>query len=164
MKRFDSARAVFSPYGFTCELWAPAPMPRPDRHNEIEINLLRSGSLTYLLGGTRTTIRAGRLALFWAAVPHQIVAWEGTAPYHVVTLPLGWFLAAGFPAAFAQAVLKGEIVSTPAAIAADEARFQQWEADLLAENPVRERAALLEIHARLLRLGKKSPEKPGPRP
>ena len=39
-------------------------MPRPDRHNEIEINLLTSGSLSYLLGGRRTTIEADRLAVF----------------------------------------------------------------------------------------------------
>jgi len=28
-------------------------MPRPDKHNEIEFNLLKAGSLTYLLGGHR---------------------------------------------------------------------------------------------------------------
>ena len=37
-------------------------MPRASRHNEIEVNLLISGSLTYLLGGRRVTIEAGRLA------------------------------------------------------------------------------------------------------
>ena len=60
MKQFDARRPEFSPYGFTCELWTPARMPRPDRHNEIELNLLMAGSLTYLLGGQRTTIEAGK--------------------------------------------------------------------------------------------------------
>jgi len=38
------------PYGLTCEIWEPQPMHRADRHNELELNLLDSGSLTYLLG------------------------------------------------------------------------------------------------------------------
>ena len=114
---------------------------------------------------TRTTISAGRLALFWAAVPHQIVAWEGTAPYHVVTLPLGWFLAAGFPAAFRPAVLKGEIVSAPAAIAADEARFQQWEADLLAgESAARTGGFAGDSRAPAAPRARTPPEKPAPAP
>jgi AraC family transcriptional regulator, melibiose operon regulatory protein len=160
MKRFDHTRTHFSPYGFTCEVWEPALMQRPDRHNEIEINLLLSGSLTYLIGGRRTTIEAGRIAMFWAAIPHQIVAWEGRQSYFVVTLPLGWFLAAGLPSEFAQAVLKGEIVSDNQTMAADEPKFQQWEADLRANDEVCERAALLEIQARLLRLAQSLPNRP----
>jgi AraC-like DNA-binding protein len=160
MKRFDDTRTPFSPYGFTCEAWKPALMQRPDRHNEIEINFLRSGSLTYLLAGQRTTLTAGKLAMFWAAIPHQIVAWEGEQPYYVVTLALGWFLAAGLPEEFAQAVLKGEMVSDLQPMARDESCFQQWEADLHAKDETRERAALLEIQARLLRLAQALPQRP----
>ncbi len=36
------------PYGFTLERWTPCLMPRQDRHNEVEINYLSEGSLTYL--------------------------------------------------------------------------------------------------------------------
>ena len=61
IERFDASRTDFTPYGFTCELWVPTPMPRPDRHNEVEMNFLPSGTLTYLLGGTRITVEAGRL-------------------------------------------------------------------------------------------------------
>lgn len=46
MVSFDSSRPNFAPYGFTCELWTPVPMKRADRHNEIELNLLKHGSLT----------------------------------------------------------------------------------------------------------------------
>ena len=64
-------------------------MSRSDRHNEIEINLLRSGSLTYLLGGRRTTIPVGRLAAFWAAIPHQIVDFDRKDPYFVLPFIMG---------------------------------------------------------------------------
>ncbi len=102
-------------------------MPRPDRHNEIEINLLSSGSLSYLLGGHRTTIAAERFAVFWAAIPHQIVEFEGGSPYFVVTLPLSDFLRAGLETSFVSRVLHGELVIDSAVDETDQLKFQQLE-------------------------------------
>src|SRR5438132_410193 len=48
---FDPNRPNFTPYGFTCLRWQASRTARPDRHNEVELNLLESGSLTYLVGG-----------------------------------------------------------------------------------------------------------------
>ena len=127
-------------------------MPRPDRHNEVEINLLRAGSLCYLLGGRRTTIAAERLAVFWAAIPHQIVEFEGRSPYYVVTLPLSDFLQAGLETSFVSRVLHGELVIDTAVDATDQLKFQQWERELRRGDPTNERAARLEVRARLLRL------------
>ena len=129
-------------------------MPRPDRHNEIELNLLGSGSLTYLLGGRRTTIAAGRLAVFWAAIPHQIVDFDGEEPYFVVTIPLSGFLAAGLELSVVNRVLKGELVIDSVQDACDELKFQQWEHELRESDPGSERAVWLEVHARLLRLAR----------
>jgi AraC-like DNA-binding protein len=154
MKQFDRARPEFSPYGFTCEMWKPARMPRPDRHNEIEINLLIAGSLSYLFGGHRTTIEAGRLAVFWAAIPHQIVAFNGEEPYFVVTLPLSEFLRAGLATDVVHRVLHGELLMDSAADDCDRPKFLQWERDLRMSDPACERAARLEVQARLLRLAR----------
>ena len=72
-------------------------MRRPDRHNEIELNLLKNGSLTYLFGGERVTVPHGSLIAFWAAIPHQIIGYSGEPEYYVVTLPLAWFLQCRLP-------------------------------------------------------------------
>ena len=64
---FEESRRDLEPYGFTCEIWEPHPMRRADRHNELELNFVDAGSLTYLLGGRRVTIRARHLSAFWAA-------------------------------------------------------------------------------------------------
>ncbi len=154
MKRFDSARPEFFPYGFTCELWAPSRMPRPDRHNEIEINLLRSGSLTYLLGGRRVTLAARTVSVFWAAIPHQIVEFDGAEPYFVVTVPLSAFLAAGLDLGVVNRVLEGELVIDSAVDPCDDLKFEQWERELRRPDPGVERAARLEVQARLLRLSR----------
>ena len=127
MKQFDTRRPEFSPYGFNCERWTPTRMPRPDRHNEIELNLLMSGSLTYLLGGCLTTIEAGTLGIFWAAIPHQIVDFEGELPYFVLTLPLSEFLRAGIDRNVANRILQGELLIDAVRDKADEIAFPRWE-------------------------------------
>lgn len=154
MKKFDASRPEFSPYGFTCELWMPARMPRPDRHNEVELNLLISGSLTYLLGGQRTTIEAGRLAIFWAAIPHQIVDYKGDSPYFVVTLQLSDFLRSSIEPSMVNRILQGELLTASERDEADRVAFQRWELDLRSGDRSLEHAARLEVQARLLRFAR----------
>lgn len=154
MKQFDAKRPDFSPYGFACERWTPTRMSRPDRHNEIELNLLSSGALTYLLGGQRITLEAGRLGVFWAAIPHQIVEIDGEAPYFVVTLPLSEFLRAGFDMSFVNRILHGELMVDLVSNEWDENVFQRWEQDLKSDDLTLQRAASLEVQARLLRFAR----------
>ncbi len=155
MVRFDPARPDFAPYGFTCVRWAPTPMGRPDRHNEIEMNFLGSGWVTYLLGGRKVRIEAGRLSTFWAAIPHQILEYGDETDYFVATLPLAWFLHCKFPSSLVQSLLQGRMVSESNAghARSDERLFASWERDLRGEEAGATKAALLELEARLLRLG-----------
>lgn len=155
MKQFDDSRPDFSPYGFTCEQWAPVRMDRPDRHNEVEVNLLESGTLSYLLGGRRTKVESGRLAVFWAAIPHQIVNFEGSAPYFVVTLPLSEFLQAGLDRGLVHRVLNGELLMETRPDEADAIKFRQWVRELRTEDSTSELAARLEVQARLLRFAQR---------
>lgn len=158
MARFDDTRPDFAPYGLTCVRWTPGLMPRPDRHNEIELNLLESGSITYLLGGRKVTVESGRLAVFWAAIPHQIIATTAHREYHVATLPLSWFLQCRLPEPLVRRILHAEIVcDTPARCADDVAMFNRWRGDLGSTRQEHHRAMLLEAEARLLRLAMSLP-------
>jgi AraC-like DNA-binding protein len=153
MARFDDTRRDFEPYGFTCVRWTPTRMRRPDRHNEVELNLLQTGSLTYVLGGRKVIVPAGRLTVFWAAVPHQIVDAQGAADYFVATIPLAWFLQCGFPEHLVQPVLHGQMLFDTGLDAGDVPRFKLWLKDLKADPVERQRPVFLEMEARLLRLG-----------
>lgn len=128
-------------------------MKRADRHNEIELNLLKHGSLTYLLGGNAVTIPAGRLAVFWAAIPHQIISSKDKTEYFVATIPLAWFLQCQFPAHFVDAILHARVVldPEPRTRGGDLEMFERWVHDLEGPQPARRRVAFLEIEARLLR-------------
>ncbi len=134
-------------------------MPRPDRHNEIEINLLRSGSVTYLLGGRKVCIPARQLSAFWAAVPHQIISYENTTQYFVATLPLAWFLQCKLPDTMVQALLQGGVIAEtqPERAGSDLELLSHWAQDLLRPGENLKKAVLLELEARLLRLAINAP-------
>jgi len=164
MVSFDSSRPEFAPYGFTCQRWTPMPMQRADRHNEIELNLLKQGSLTYLLGGNTVTIPAGRLAVFWAGIPHQIISSKDKTEYFVATIPLAWFLQCRFPAHFVDAILHARVVldPEPRTRGGDLEMFERWVQDLEEPDPLRQRIAFLEIEARLFRFALAVPVKAPP--
>jgi len=151
---FDPDRPDFAPYGLTCVHWQPSPMRRPDHHNEVELNFLESGSVTYLLGGAKTTVQAGKLSVFWAAIPHQIIDFGAGTAYFVATIPLQYFLQWRLPEHFVQPLMQGRLVSEPSAARAesDAHLFTHWEGDLVRRIPDLEKSVLLEMQARLLRL------------
>lgn len=154
MVRFDPTRPDFSPYGFSCVRWTPTAMPRCDRHNEIELNLLESGRLVYLMGGRKIVVPAGRLTAFWAGVSHQIVDFECLTDYFVLTIPLAWFLQWRLPDHFAQPILHGGTIVEPdeGQLASDRTRFELWSEDVRIGSEERRHVSLLEIEARLRRL------------
>lgn len=159
MVQFDPKRPDFSPYGFTCVRWNPSPMPRPDHHNEIELNMLHAGSVTYLLGGSKVRMEAGHLSAFWAAIPHQIIDYARGTEYFVATIPLSWFIQCELPEQLTIPLMRGEVISEPSAERAgfDVAMFTQWMKDLEHGGAESKDIVMLEIEARLRRLAARLP-------
>lgn len=151
---FDHTRPHFEPYGLTCMYWQPSIMSRPDHHNEIEINLIPEGSITYMLGGKKTTVESGRLSLFWGAIPHQVIDFENEKPYLVATIPLQEFLQWRLPDSFVQALMQGQLLSESQVHKADKdvQLLESWAADLMGHSQYAEQPVLLEMQARLTRL------------
>jgi AraC-like DNA-binding protein len=151
---FDPNRPDFEPYGLTCVRWQPSPMLRPDHHNEVELNLLESGFVTYLLGGRKVRFEKGRLNVFWAAIPHQIIDFDSSSTYLVATIPLQWFLQWRLPDRVVQPLLQGQVLTEPAESRAlpDGVLFAHWEEDLKRSDAVIKKAVLLEMEARFVRL------------
>jgi AraC-like DNA-binding protein len=139
------------------------PMARPHRHDEIEINFIEGGSFTYLLGGRKAVVPPWRMSLFWAGIPHQLLAMSGRAPCNWVTVPLPWFLQWKLPDNFTQHAMRGELIVDGDATRreSDLALFKQWSADKNAVTPEHRAIFLLELEARLRRLALTStiPEK-----
>ncbi len=134
-------------------------MKRADRHNEIELNFLSEGSLTYLFGGQVIRIEAPSVAVFWAAIPHQVIAHHAEHDYFVVTIPLSGVLKCKLPNQAAQALLHGHMICSPCPerVSIDQHRFSVWEEDLASQESERIKASHMEIEARLRRIALRWP-------
>lgn len=149
-KKFTVNREEFKPYGLTSEKWEPALMPQFDRHNEIEINYIPSGSLTYMMKDRKVMIPSNRIALFWGLVPHQIIDFDKTEFYYVCTIPLSIFLNWKLPEGMTDRLLKGEVlIDDRSNESNDRYMFETWYHDI--NNNMNMNAAMLEMNAKLLR-------------
>jgi len=156
---FDACRPIFTPYGFTCSRWQASRTARPDRHNEIELNLLESGSMSYLVGGHRVHLQAGQLHVFWAAMPHQIIDLQGVESFLVATIPLAWILQWRLPDKLMQPLLHGKVLRSGEEdnAAEDVMMLSRWVDYLEKSHEMFERIVLLEVQARLLRFAASAP-------
>jgi len=66
-------------------------MPRPHRHNEIEMTVLEVGTVDYLFGGRMLRIPAGHLCVRWAAIPHQSLGFDPGGMQYSLKIPLHGF-------------------------------------------------------------------------
>jgi AraC-like DNA-binding protein len=129
-------------------------MAQAHRHDDIEINLVVSGSLSYLFGGTPVTVASGNLAVFWAATPHRLVPTPRAEDSDVcwIHVPLqtvvGWDLGERSIAE----LLQSHPVVVPASVLGrvPEGNFERWLGDL--DDPHSTTFALLEIQALVRRV------------
>jgi len=124
------------------------------RHNDIEINYLERGSMTYLFSRGRRQVPEGGFAVFWAMFPHRVVTVDDDTSFYCLHIPLARFLQWRLPAEFVGDVLHGNIVvdQSPAIAAVDRVRFPLWYQDLSEALPEQRQTVFLEIEARLRRV------------
>ncbi len=95
----------------------PPVMARPHRHDDLELNLVHTGRLEYLFGGSGLRVEAGEVALFWGGTPHQLVHPCAT-PTDVswVHIPLAEVLRWALPTEHVAVLLSARPVVVPAAV------------------------------------------------
>jgi AraC-like DNA-binding protein len=128
-----SGKWVASPRNFLIEQHVADTMTSAHWHDHIEINLLLEGAMTYLFNGKQEQVVAGRLVLFWAAIPHQTILVTPDSPLICVYLPLVDFLALPIDVTARQDVLQGAFVHQAGpseGISASGARWvREWSGD-----------------------------------
>lgn len=139
-------------YGLSSWRCLPRLMALPHRHTEIELNLLLEGEIVYAHRDRLMRLSAGRLAIFWAAIPHQLVERPTVCDFCIFTIPLEMFLGWKLPGPLVQPLLAGEMVIDPDAsnAALDALMLPRWHVELHATSePL---VVLKEMEARLWRL------------
>jgi hypothetical protein len=127
-------------------------MGRAHTHADVEINIpLCGGPLRYLHAGRIVEVPAGKLALFWGGIPHQLLSTASGCEGILITLPLPWMLQWEMPEPLTQRLLSGDLLLEES-VPEETAGFRRWVEDFESGNAVRRKVALLEIQARLHRL------------
>lgn len=138
-------------------------MTRSHRHDDIEVNLLHTGKVEYLLGARRQILTPGSWYVFWAGLPHVTLSREAGTRVTWVTLPLSTLLQWQLPQPLVSRLLAGDLLADSSAPAFDAAQLARWETDLQTADPACAEVVLLELQARLRRLALSQPAKPSRR-
>jgi AraC family transcriptional regulator, melibiose operon regulatory protein len=149
--------------GLSAGVGAPAPMQDLRTHGDIVINFVGSGAVRYFMGGRFVEIASGALAVFWAAMPHQLVEVEPKSELIWVHVPLVTVLRWGLGGAFMRKVLAGEVVIDSQSPSWDGELTRRWISDVQSADPVTLRTCELEVEARMRRLAWKRQHKTAPR-
>jgi AraC-like DNA-binding protein len=135
-------------------LFRPQVMPDPHWHGHVEANFLTGASMTYLVEDRRIEVPSGRLILFWANIPHQLVQLtpESGGPPQLanIYLPLDVFLFMPHIAKLQVMLLSGGIVALDADLVS-HAQVEVWYRDYRSGHPERREILLAELNTRLRR-------------
>lgn len=149
----DIASAVL---GFAGGMHAPGLMRNPHLHQEIELNYLPSGSMTYIANGQLVRVPARRLCVFWAAAPHQVIALDHVPKFYWFTIPFAWMLQWKLPPAFTRSLLHGNFLIDRKE-SDDHGMCARWDEDLRRTEPGYLHVTQLEMEARIRRLILRTP-------
>lgn len=121
-------------------------------HSHVEINYLVDCSLTYVSVGQRIHLPAERIALFWAAIPHQVAEVSGPGEIYCIYVSLQEFMSWKLPAHFNHQVMHGNFLASLEEDPGDLIAVNRWWEDWRQTDPRFRRQALEEIQLRLRRM------------
>ncbi len=149
-------------FGFKVWSGPLRPQHQAHSHTEIEWNFLLSGAARYLIAGRFQPLGVGRLALFWAAMPHRLIDAQPGSRMIWVTLPIAWLMQWNLGPRLVEPMLEGQLLLEPSTASGpyDHALLHRWTVDCASSSTHQRQAAILEAHARLHRLAHSLGAKP----
>lgn len=128
------------------------PMRGPHMHSQVELNFVLSGSMTYWFDGRVLTLTAGRLALFWGMIPHQVTECDEGTSFVVLYVPMAVFLELPTLSALRAAIFRGAVIEALDIKPYDTDLFLRWREDLLESDTQLEQIVKDELTARVRRI------------
>jgi AraC-like DNA-binding protein len=162
-QRAAVATLIAEPQGIVAGVGTAVPMQDTPAHGDLELNFVYAGGVRYFTGGRFVELAAGALAVFWGALPHQIVDSEPKTELMYARVPLVTLLRWELSSAFVRKVLGGEVVIDAQSPSWDADLTRRWIADVGSAEPSALRTCELEVEARLRRLSAKRQHKTAPR-
>lgn len=121
-------------------------------HGHIEINYLFNCSADYLINGKKISVPEGRMIIFWASIPHQMIASKGVGEMVNIYIPLQAFLSWKLPNKFIDEILNGEVLVADRLHPTDHPLTFMWENDLSKNQESLKLQVVDEIRNRIRRM------------
>ncbi len=145
--------ALFASRGdFMIERHIASAMNAAHWHDHVELNYLLDGQMTYIFNGRQEQVEAGRLVLFWAAIPHRTIAVTPNAPLVCIYLPLVDFLSLPIERGARGRIMQGQILCEPRQNPIDGAVSQRWLEEWTIGDAARRELVFEEVKLRVRRL------------
>lgn len=111
------------------------PMTKPHAHNQIEINYLHAGAVTYLYNGKVVEVTENDFVFFWGAIPHQALAVKPHSRFVCIYVPLEMFMFAPFSPELKSTILAGGFIKVGERLPMDDALLRQIRLELQTDDP-----------------------------
>lgn len=125
-------------------------------HGHVEINYLFNCSADYLINGKKISVPEGKMIVFWASIPHQMISYAGDGEMVNIYIPLEAFLSWKFSDGFVAEILHGEVLVADALHESDQYLTRMWERDLAREDISLMVQVIDEIRNRIRRMSLES--------
>ena len=129
-RHFYAANRAFGRFGM--RIFEPQCMVTPHWHGHVEANFAMHHSMDYEVDSQPVHVPAGRLALFWAGIPHRLhaVTASGNQPPRLcnIYLPLDAFLMMNHITSMQMALLGGGMLLVPEDLCTED-MVRRWYAD-----------------------------------
>nr|WP_272209788.1 helix-turn-helix domain-containing protein [Marinicella sp. W31]MDC2875617.1 helix-turn-helix domain-containing protein [Marinicella sp. W31] len=127
------------------------PMRAPHVHNQVELNLILSGTVRYLFNGRVVDLKAGDFVFFWGSIPHQVTETTGDAQFACIYVPVETFMFTAFSKALKLAILSGGFVRIDEKLALDTDLMLMIQRELRASEEVLSTLNYAHLELRLRR-------------
>lgn len=162
--KLSSVTHPTAPLGFKIWRASPGSMGFAHTHSDVEINFLFRGEIRYFFGGRFVRVPAGKLAVFWAGIPHQSLSKARETEGIWITFPLAWLLQWPLAGALRDRLMGGQIVLSgvegEGVCGADRSGFELWLSDFETGSSAKHRLLAAELECRLSRLALDLPQLP----
>lgn len=147
-RHFYSATRAFGRFGM--RIFEPKLMTQPHWHGHIEANFAINFQMKYDVDGRQHEVPANRLVLFWAGIPHQLVAvtpiTDDSPKLCNIYLPLDSFLMMNHIAPMQVALLGGAMIVLPEDLCSDD-QVKRWYRDYRSGDFERAEVVKMEMNA-----------------
>jgi AraC-like DNA-binding protein len=134
------------------ELREPQLMGDYHWHQQIEVNILYSGSLEYAFNNSNVTVECGHMVLFWAVTPHRVCRVSDDAVMGIINIPLAEFLNWALPTEFVQQIMNGGVIAASVDGVISLAESNRWLENYIEDDKIRNAIVQEEVFLMLRRL------------